>query len=118
MERLSRFITYPTVLDKQGSYTAIIIDCSEEDTKDLQDWLATISRNPYDIYFYTTEVDDLEWLNSIAGRAEVVLINDTSKVKCSFAVRYGANLANPNPLHYLKQIDVRPIDYTISSASE
>jgi hypothetical protein len=115
MEKLSRFITYPTVLDKQGSYTAVIVDCSENDTKALQDWLATDSCNLYDIYFYTGETYDLEWLNSVAGRAEVVLINDVSQVKSNFAVRYGENLANPNPLHYLKQIDVRPVDYTISS---
>jgi len=115
MERLSRFITYPTVLDKQGSYTAVVVDCSETDGRALQEWLATTSRNTYDIYFYKGDTYDLEWLNHVAGRAEVVLINDASQVKSTSAVRYGENLANPDPLHYLKQIDVRPVDYTISS---
>jgi len=115
MERLSRFITYPSVLDKEGSYTAIIIDCSEQDKQELQYWLATTSRNPYDIYFYEGDTYDLEWLNLIAGRADVYLINDTSQVKATNGIRYGQGLANPDPLHYLKQIDVRPVDYTISS---
>jgi len=115
MEKLSRFITYPTILEKEGSYTAIVIDCSEQDTADLQNWLATSSRNLYDIYFYNNEVDDLPWLNNANILADVILINDSSRVKASHGIRYGVGLANTSPLHFLKQIDVRPVDTTISS---
>ena len=99
----SRFITHPTVLEKSmTSHTVILVDPYELETKALTIFLQSCPLN-FDVYFYTGETHDLEWLNEITKSADTVLINSVSQVSATSAVRYGEGLDLPSCVDYFKQ---------------
>ena len=99
----SRFITYPTVLEKSPTHhTVVLIDPYELETKALTIFLQSCPLN-FDVYFYTGETHDLEWLNAASKSADVILINIVSEVSVTSAVRYGPTLELPSCVNYFRQ---------------
>ena len=101
----SRFITYPSTVDKVRE-TAIIIDIKPADFIVLTDWLKASDRD-FDVYLYDGESHDLEWLNHVTKDCDHVLIDDTSQVKISpesTNVRYGAGLEYQTPYGYFTKL--------------
>lgn len=103
----SRYITYPSVVDKVRS-TALIIDLKPADFIVLNEFLQTTDQD-FDIYLYDAVSQDLEWLNHVSNQSDVVLIDDTSPVTVvptDTNIRYGQGLAVPSPLaHFTKLVD-------------
>lgn len=99
-QQLSRFITYPSVVDKSNNHTVILIDVTAEELIRLERFLKTSDIN-FDVYLYKGEDHDLEWLNYVHQSADHVLINDSSQVKVTNAERYSTE-----PLEYFEQYEV------------
>ena len=99
-EQLSRFITYPSTVEKSNNHTVILIDATAEELVRLERFLK-ISDTNFDVYLYQGEDYDLEWLNYIHISADHVLINDTSQVKVTDAERY-----TTEPLVYFEQYEL------------
>ena len=99
-QQLSRFITYPSVVDKSNNHTVILIDATAEQLVRLERFLK-ISTVDFDIYLYKGEDHDLEWLNYVHQSADHVLINDSSQVKVTDAERYSTE-----PLAYFEQYEL------------
>jgi hypothetical protein len=99
-QQLSRFITYPSVVDKSNNHTVILIDASAEQLIRLERFLK-ISTVDFDVYLYQGENYDLEWLNYVHKSADHVLINDDSQVKVTDAERYSTE-----PLDYFEQYEL------------
>lgn len=96
---VSRFITYPDAVEKSNNYTVILIDATEEELIRLERFLE-ISTYNFDVYLYQGETGDLEWLNHIHSRADLILIKDSSHVNISSAERY-----TTEPLEFFEQIE-------------
>jgi hypothetical protein len=99
-EQLSRFITYPSTVEKSNNHTVILINATAEELVRLERFLK-ISDVNFDVYLYRGEDYDLEWLNYIHKSADHVLINDASQVKITDAERY-----TTEPLAYFEQYEV------------
>lgn len=101
----SRYITYPSVVDKVRS-TALIIDLKPADFIVLNEFLQA-SEQDFDIYLYDAASHDLEWLNHAATRSDVVLIDNTSQVTivptCT-NIRYGQGQDVQSPLAYFTKL--------------
>jgi len=98
-QTVSRFITYPDTVEKSNNHTVILIDATENDLVRLERFLK-ISTCNFDVYLYQETIGDLQWLAYINHQVDAVLINDTSKVIVSNAVRY-----TTEPLDYFEQIE-------------
>ena len=108
----SRFITYPSTVEKSTNHTVVLIDAVEEDIERIGLFLKT-SQQDFDVYLYRGDLYDLEWLNYIGNEADVYLIHDTSQVKVSHdSLRYGPGLDLPNPLSYFQKIEQLVVDNT------
>ena len=100
----SRYITHPTVLEKTPDvHTVVLIDPYELEIKVLTSFLKC-SPLTFDVYIYTSETYDLEWLNEISKSANAMLINnDVSKVTVNYgAIRYGTGLELTNCIDYFR----------------
>lgn len=75
----SRFITYPSKVNKSANHTVVLIDPDIEDIERVGLFCKT-SIKDYDIYLYNGESSDLEWLYSLDDLADKLLINDASHV--------------------------------------
>ncbi len=97
----SRFITYPSTVDAGSNHKVVVIDAVEQELEQLKRFLQTSQEN-FDVYLYSGEDYDLEWLNYVSTDSELILINDTSQVKVTpTGVRYQDNL-----LEYFEQIEL------------
>lgn len=76
----SRFITYPSTVEKSQNHTVVLIDPDIGDIERVGMFCKTSQKN-YDIYLYRGETSDLEWLNYLSNIADQFLINDASYVK-------------------------------------
>jgi len=99
-EQLSRFITYPSTVEKSNNHTVILIDATAEELVRLERFLK-ISTVDFDVYLYRGEDYDLEWLNYVHKSADHVLINDASQVSVTDAERY-----TTEPLEYFEQYEL------------
>ena len=99
-EQLSRFITYPSTVEKSNNHTVILIDATALELAQLERFLKNSNTN-FDVYLYRGEEHDLEWLNNIHPLADHVLINDASQVKVTDALRY-----TTTHLDYFEQIEL------------
>jgi hypothetical protein len=108
MEKLtnSRFITYPSTVDKANNHTVILIDATTEELTRLERFLK-ISSIDFDVYLYQGELYDLEWLNYISKSADHILIKDSSQVSVTSSERY-----TTEPLDYFEKIEQLAIDNT------
>ena len=101
----SRFITYPSTVDKVRE-TAMIIDIKPADFIVLTDFLKAADRD-FDVYLYDGQSHDLEWLNHVTKSCDHVLIDDTSQVRItpkSTNVRYGPGLEYQTPYGYFTKL--------------
>jgi hypothetical protein len=70
----------------------VLIDATEQELTQLERFLQTSKEN-FDVYLYSGEDYDLEWLNYASSDAELILINDASQVRVTpTGVRYQGNL--------------------------
>jgi hypothetical protein len=70
----------------------VLIDATEQELTQLERFLQTSEEN-FDVYIYSGESYDLEWLNHVSSDAELILINDLSQVKVTpTGIRYQGNL--------------------------
>ena len=102
----SRFITYPSTVDAGPNHKIVVIDALEQELEQLKRFLQTSQEN-FDVYLYSGEDYDLEWLNYVSADSELILIRDASQVKVTpTGVRYRGNL-----LEYFEQIELdKPIE--------
>jgi len=104
-QQLSRFITYPSVVDKSNNHTVILIDATAEELIRLERFLKTSDIN-FDVYLYPGHMGDLEWLNHVSYHADHTLINNLSEVSTSSSTRYGLELNLKEPLAYFEQYEL------------
>ena len=104
----SRFITYPDILDKQQNDVILLVDSDIVDIENAGLFCKT-SIGDYDIYLYRHDMNESEWLTSIANLADIVLINQISEINLSGTnvKRYGDKQELKSPLQYLREIDAR-----------
>ena len=98
-QQLSRFITYPSTVEKSNNHTVILIDATAEELTRLERFLK-ISEKNFDVYLYNGDYYDLEWLNHVNNFADHILIKDNSQVNVTDAERY-----TTEPLDYFEQIE-------------
>ena len=88
----SRFVTYPSTVETNSNHQVVLIDATEKDRTQVERFLQTSVEN-FDVYIYSGESYDLEWLNHVSSDAELILINDLSQVKVTpTGIRYQGNL--------------------------
>jgi hypothetical protein len=104
-EQLSRFITYPSVVDKSDNHTVILIDTTAEELIRLERFLKTSDIN-FDVYLYPGHMGDLEWLNHVSYPADQTLINNLSEVSTTSSIRYGLEQNLKEPLAYFEQYEL------------
>jgi hypothetical protein len=61
----SRFITYPSTVAACSSHRVVLVDATEHELIQLERFLQTSVEN-FDVYLYSSESYDLEWLNYIS----------------------------------------------------
>jgi len=104
---MSRVITYPSVVD-QSPNTIVVIDATVEEIENIVLFCQSSSKD-YDIYLYRNDIDDLQWLNSVASNADYILINQTSGViinNTSQISQFGSDQQLNTPLAYFQQVDI------------
>lgn len=105
INQTSRFITYPTTVDKVR-YTALIVDIKPADFIVLTEFLQN-NTNDFDVYLYDGNSHDLEWLNYVTKDCDVVLIDDASQVRItpeSTNIRYGQGREYQTPYGYFTKL--------------
>jgi len=101
----SRFITYPSTVEREDNHTVVLIDATDDEINDIGEFLTQSVKN-FDVYIYQSDLYDLEWLNSIGKTANDYLINDNSEVTITpDSIRYGVGLELDKPLDYFKKLD-------------
>lgn len=104
----SRLITYPSIVEDGSNQKVVVIDATGQELGQLERFLQT-SRTNFDVYLYTGESYDLEWLNYVSTAAKLILINDSSQVKITpSGVRYQKDF-----IDYFEQIEQASIDTII-----
>ncbi len=104
----SRLITYPSIVEDGSNQKVVVIDATGQELGQLERFLQT-SRANFDVYLYTGESYDLEWLNYVSTDAELILINKCSQVKITpSGIRYQKDL-----IDYFEQIEQASIDRTM-----
>jgi len=97
----SRFITYPSTVEVCSNHRVVLIDATEQELTQVERFLQTSEEN-FDVYIYSGENYDLEWLNYVSNTAKLILINDYSQVKVTpTGIRYQDNL-----LEYFESIEL------------
>lgn len=102
----SRFITYPSIVEKSNNHTVILIDANESDIEDIG-YYCKVSDTNYDIYLYRGDTDDLQWLSHVSQLADYVLISESSNITSpsSNLAKFGNQQTIPAPLDYFLQHD-------------
>lgn len=103
--QLSRFITYPSVVEKSTNHTVILIDATADELVRLERFLKISDMN-FDVYLYPGNMGDLEWLNHVSYNVDQTLINNDSEVSASSSIRYGLEQLLKEPLDYFEQYEV------------
>jgi hypothetical protein len=103
--QLSRFITYPSTVEKSNNHTVILIDGTAMELARLERFLKISDLN-FDVYLYPGHTGDLEWLNHVSYHADQTLINDNSEVSTSRSIRYGLEGNLKEPLDYFEQYEL------------
>lgn len=104
-QQLSRFITYPSTVEKSNNHTVILIDATAIELARLERFLK-ISKIDFDVYLYPGNMGDLEWLNYVSQKVDQTLINDASEVKITpSSIRYGEGQQYQEPLEYFEQYE-------------
>lgn len=101
---VSRFITPPDVLDDHSNYTVLIVDASEQEVENLSYFCQT-GKYHYDIYFYSTDSDDAQWIDRVLPKVDAALVHQSSQVVIADSVIFGETLAVATPLAYFQQYE-------------
>ena len=97
----SRFVTYPSTVETNSNHRVVLIDATEQELTQLERFLQTSEEN-FDVYIYSGDSYDLEWLNYVSNDAKLILINDASQVRVTpMGIRYQGNL-----LEYFERIEL------------
>ena len=97
----SRFVTYPSTVEINPNHRVVLIDATEQQLTQLERFLQTSEEN-FDVYIYSGDSYDLEWLNYASSDAKLILINDASQVRVTpMGIRYQGNL-----LEYFERIEL------------
>jgi len=97
----SRFVTYPSTVEINPNHRVVLIDATEQQLTQLERFLQTSEEN-FDVYIYSGDSYDLEWLNYASSDAKLILINDASQVRVTpMGIRYQDNL-----LEYFERIEL------------
>ncbi len=97
----SRFVTYPSTVEINPNHRVVLIDATEQELTQLERFLQTSEEN-FDVYIYSGDSYDLEWLNYASSDAKLILINDASQVRVTpMGIRYQDNL-----LEYFERIEL------------
>ena len=108
--QLNRLITYPSTVEKNGNHTVVLVDCKPKHFGELLVFLKTSKKN-FDVYVYTGDKHDLEWLSYIGDKTDAYLIDDESQVKITpTSIRYGQGLEVTKPLDYFEKIEQSSVD--------
>ena len=97
----SRFVTYPSTVETNSNHRVVLIDATKQELTQLERFLQTSEEN-FDVYIYSGDSYDLEWLNYASSDAKLILINDASQVRVTpMGIRYQGNL-----LEYFERIEL------------
>lgn len=86
-QELSRFITYPDILEKSNNHTVLLVDADLDDVANLATF-CSVSRRNYDIYLYKGSTGDLEWLSHLNNRLDKTFVKESSLVQITSSNRY------------------------------
>ncbi len=86
-QELSRFITYPDVVEKSNNHTVLLVDADLDDVANLATF-CSVSKQNYDIYLYKGSTGDLEWLSHLTSRLDKTFIKESSQVNITSSNRY------------------------------
>ena len=101
----SRFVTYPSTVETNSNHRVVLIDATEQELTQLERFLQTSEEN-FDVYIYSGDSYDLEWLNYVSNDAKLILINDASQVRVTpTGIRY-----QNNPLEHFEKIEQSTLD--------
>lgn len=92
----SNFITPPDLIE-----TVLVVDASEEHILSLAEHVKVLGK-PYNVYFYNTEMKDLNWLGKVINRADIVLMQQDSPAPILTHVKFGPDNIFKQPLDYFK----------------
>jgi hypothetical protein len=90
----SNFITPPDLVE-----SILIIDADQAQIEScaLACKDATV---PYNVYFYTTDMDDLSWLDKVIQRVDTVLLQQDSDTPVLNHIKYGPDQILKEPADY------------------
>ena len=83
----SRFITYPSTVEKESNTTIVLVDADMDDIASIGSFCQTSHKN-YDIYLYKAATGDLEWLQYLGNRVDQIFIRQGSTVNITDATYY------------------------------
>ena len=66
----SNFITPPDYVK-----SILVIDATEDQIKDLGEFIKS-GDVPYNVYFYNKAMEQQEWFNHVAGKADILIYAD------------------------------------------
>jgi hypothetical protein len=104
---MSRIITYPSVVEPTPN-TIVVVDATVAEVENLVLFCQSCDED-YDIYLYSDDVDDLQWLNSVVSSATHTLVSQTSSVTINNSDQisyFGSDQKLNTPLAYFKQVDI------------
>ena len=97
----SRFITYPSTVDKEINRTILLIDATVDDIENIGLFCKS-SNKDYDIYLYRDGLQEIEWLTTVAKLADEILIANDSTISIDFP----ATVYDTSPLKYFQEFDL------------
>jgi hypothetical protein len=86
----------------------VVIDATVEEVENIVLFCQS-SNKDYDIYLYSNDIDDLQWLNLAVSTANYTLISQTSSVtidNTSQLSKFGFEQQLNTPLAYFQQVDI------------
>jgi len=103
---MTRFITYPDIVDKESNHTVTIVDATVNEIEDLA-FFCKVCEKDYDVYLYREDIDDLNWLGQITVNSDKILVNDSSKVRVpnNNIELFGKFRQTKSPIDYFQKVD-------------
>jgi hypothetical protein len=103
---MTRFITYPDLVDKESNHTVTIVDATVNEIEDLA-FFCKVCEKDYDVYLYKEDIDDLNWLGQITVNSDKILVNDSSKVRVpnNNIELFGKFRQTKSPIDYFQKVD-------------
>lgn len=103
---MTRFITYPDIVDKESNHTVTIVDATVNEIEDLA-FFCKVCEKDYDVYLYREDIDDLNWLGQITVNSDKILVNDSSKVRVpnNNIELFGKFRQTKSPIEYFQKVD-------------